>query len=647
MNQDALEFDKIKQQLAECAVTQYAKEKIAALTPLFQLDACRDRMRETTDAKTVVSAFGSPPLPAMTELGDIIAHVEREGMLLPEQLAAVMIFLVASRRMKDYLKRAAQSYSEIGTYGESIAVLPELYEELYRCVRNGAIEDNASPELKNLRRKIINASASIQAKLEQLLKSKKEYFSDGYVTVKAGRHVLPVKKEYRHQVSGSVVEISNSGSTCFIEPVAVQKTQDEISALRAEEDSEIRKILYTLTACVADYLPQIKQNRECLESLDFIFAKAKLSAAMDASPVQLTVERYMDIRQGRHPLLDRKICVPLDLSFGGETRGVVVTGPNTGGKTVALKTVGLLSLMAQCGLHIPANAESVICLHRNVLCDIGDGQSITENLSTFSAHISNIIAILEETTNESLVLLDELGSGTDPAEGMGLAVSVLEELNHRGCLFIATTHYPEIKEFAAKTSGLINAKMAFDKESLQPLYRLCIGEAGESCAFHIARRLGFPERMLKRAYEEAYSASKTDRTAPEMHFALNSDERTPPQRQSHTIQDSVRAKPAQPKRCDTFHVGDSVTVYPQKEIGIVYRVADERGVIGVQIKKKKQLINHKRIRLLTPAEQLYPDNYDFSILFDTVENRKKRHQMEKHHTPETEIIIGAEESWTR
>jgi len=313
--------------------------------------------------------------------------------------------------------------------------------------------------------------------------------------------------------------------------------------------------------------------------------------------------------------------VPLDFTIGGGVRGVVITGPNTGGKTVALKTVGLLSLMAQSGLHVPAEPGSRFTMNAGVLCDIGDGQSITENLSTFSSHMTNIIGILEETTPECLVLLDELGSGTDPAEGMGLAVAILEELRRRGCLFVATSHYPEIKEYAAQTDALQNARMAFDRESLQPLFRLEMGEAGESCAIYIAQRLGLPAHMLDRARAAAYYGALTAEESQET-----------PQLPGRRMIRIAEEKPA-PRHCDRFQVGDSVRVHPQRETGVVYCRADEKGMVGVQVRKRKFLVNHKRIQLLVAADALYPDNYDFSIIFDTVANRKARHALTKRHDP--------------
>ena len=399
-------------------------------------------------------------------------------------------------------------------------------------------------------------------------------------------------------------------------------------------------ILYTLSAMVADSAEAIRINLEYMEELDFIFAKGKLSVSMKASRPKLNTERRIRLVNGRHPLLPIQNSVPLNIEFGGLIKGVIITGPNTGGKTVAMKTVGLLSVMAQCGLHVPCE-EADLAMNAGFFCDIGDGQSISENLSTFSAHMKNVIRILEQTEEESLVLLDELGSGTDPAEGMGLAVAVLEELRGRGCLFMVTTHYPEVKEYGERTEGVINARMAFDRESLRPLYRLELGESGESCAFYIAKRLGMPQRILNRAEKAAYGtvARKTSKRPPE---------KTDPKPQQKAAASRIRPKRTEPDTGEKrrqrqtqigkkFALGDSVMVYPQKKLGIVFAPANDKGEVGVQIQKRKIFVSHRRLRLHVSAEKMYPPDYDFSILFDTVENRKARHAMERKHVPGLEI----------
>lgn len=631
---NTLEFNIILERLASLALSENVKEKLLSLQPVLSQRECKDRIQETTDGLKILEGLGNPPIASMTELDKILDLSTKGSMLIPEQLTIVCSFIASCKRMINYLKKSDTLNVSIASYGSAFYTLDMVFEEINRSIRNDMVDDNASSVLCNLRRKIENAKASIKLKLESILRSKKEYLADGYVVTRNGRFALPVKKEYKNQVTGTVIDTSNTGSTCFIEPAAIRKFQDELTFLEIDEDNEVRKILYTLTALVESYISELKINMECMEKLDYIFAKAKLSMEMKAIPVPITMERKFIIKQGRHPLLNPKSCVPLNFEIGGETSGIIITGPNTGGKTVTLKTVGLLSLMAQSGLHVPVAQGSIFCMFSNVLCDIGDGQSIEENLSTFSSHITNIIDILKNVSNESLVLLDEVGSGTDPAEGMGIAVSILAELKQRNCIFLATTHYPEIKDFAKNTKGLINARMEFDRESLKPLYQLQIGEAGESCALFIAQRLGFPSHMLARAEKEAYN--KVSAVMEHSSIIIEEDKKDENIVSTNKIKPDI-IKPTKPLHGESFNVGDSVRIFPQKDIGIIYKTIDEKGNLVVQIKGKKQSINHKRIKLITPASQLYPEDYDFSIIFDTVENRKARHDMGRKYDPSLEV----------
>ncbi len=649
-----LEFDKILDMLTGHAVSEKASERIRNLEPYMSEAEVSRHLNETTEARRIIEQYGTPPLSPMTYLDKILACLGKGIMLLPEQLGSIAQFLTACRRMRTYLKKAEASAAAVALYGNSIYELGELEDEINRTVRGNQVDDRASPQLADIRRKIANAGEQIRSKLDSLLRNNKAWFSESFISTRNGHYTLPVKKEYRNQVNGTVIDISQSGSTYFIEPSSARKLQEEMGLLYIEEDNEVRRILYTLTALVEENAQFISINREAMETLDFIFSKAKMSIAMNAAPLPVKQERRISITGGRHPLLKSETAVPLDFKIGGEIRGVVITGPNTGGKTVALKTIGLLSLMAQSGLHVPA-ADGCFTMNNYVLCDIGDGQSISENLSTYSSHMTNIIEILRSADNQSLVLLDELGSGTDPAEGMGLAVAILEELAAKKCIFVTTTHYPEIKEYAANTPGLTNARMAFDRQTLLPLYRLEIGEAGESCALYIAKRLGLPQHMLKRAAAEAYGERtyrKADKAPdPLVSQALNSSsEAVRSDTAGIQAQAPKRIRPQEIKRSPEnprymkFNIGDSVIVYPQKLIGIVYQKANEKGELGVQIKKRKVLINHKRIKLHVPAQELYPDNYDFSIIFDSVATRKAHHKMERKHDPGLLIELTDEAS---
>lgn len=658
----ALEFDIILNMLCDYAVSENAKQKLLNLEPILSEREVIARINDTTEARTILDCVGTPPLSTMKDVEMLLQLSQKGAMLIPEQLTNILIFVTACNRMKSFLKRCESLNIGVAGYSGSINEMTDLYSEIEKSIRSNKVDDNASKELKNIRRKIDNITSEMKSKLDSLLRSKKEWFTDGYIASRNGHFVLPVKKEFKNQISGSVMDISSTGSTYFIVPNSVLKLEEERSLLVIAESNEERRILYMLTAMVGENAFTIRLNMEAMEALDFIFAKAKLSLDMKAVPAKINTNRYIQVVNGRHPLIKLDECVPLNFTIGDKVTGIVITGPNTGGKTVTLKTIGLIQLMSQCGLHVPC-VSAEVCLNNAVLCDIGDGQSITENLSTFSSHISNIINIINHTDRDSLVLLDELGSGTDPAEGMGIAISILEELQKLECLFVATTHYPEIKEYASKTEGLVNARMAFDRESLKPLYRLEIGEAGESCALYIAKRLGFPEHMLERAYYEAYGHSvSTSHKLPDTDLLDNlngthaestmlSESAFHVENNLHTdtkhhisLNKIIKEEPKKQvsQRSKRFQIGDSVMVYPQKKIGIIYHSANEKGEIGVQIKKTKELINHKRLQLIAPASELYPEDYDFSIIFDSVTNRKARHKMEKGYQPDLAIVYEKE-----
>lgn len=604
-----LEFDKIRELLKEGASTERARERIDALAPILDQERAEAAIEETTEARKVLDSLGTPPSGSTQEVREIAQEAELGSLLGAQQLDQIRQFAVLCMRLSRYLGKCRDIAPGIAGYGAGIQDLSPLQDQ-------------------------------IRLKLENMLRSLRSIFSESFVSNRNGHYTLPVKKEHKNKVPGTVIDASSTGATVFIEPSAISRLREELETLRIEEENEEKMILYTLSAMVADSAEAIRINLEYMEELDFIFAKGKLSVSMKASRPKLNTERRIRLVNGRHPLLPIQNSVPLNIEFGGSIKGVIITGPNTGGKTVAMKTVGLLSVMAQCGLHVPCE-EADLAMNAGFFCDIGDGQSISENLSTFSAHMKNVIRILEQTEEESLVLLDELGSGTDPAEGMGLAVAVLEELRGRGCLFMVTTHYPEVKEYGERTEGVINARMAFDRESLRPLYRLELGESGESCAFYIAKRLGMPQRILNRAEKAAYGtvAGKTSKRPPE---------KTDPKPQQKAAASRIRPKRTEPDTGEKrrqrqtqigkkFALGDSVMVYPQKKLGIVFAPANDKGEVGVQIQKRKIFVSHRRLRLHVSAEKMYPPDYDFSILFDTVENRKARHAMERKHVPGLEI----------
>ncbi len=633
MNIDTmLEFDKVKERWMALALTADGKARIAQAACFFDEAALGKALRDTSDARKLIEVCKTPPLAALEGVRELMDCARKEGCLLPHQLEQVAEMLAAVGRMKGYLERGKGYENSLAYYEVNLDPADELREEISRQIRNGAVEDHASRQLLKVRREIDSLRERMKQKAEQLIRVHKEAVAESFSTIRNGRICIPVKKEYKWKLPGSVIAQSATGNTVFIHPAAMECLYEELQQLTIQEENEVYQILCVLTAMVMNREEGLEENIRVMEKLDFIFSKGKLSLEMDGVEPEIHVERELYLKGARHPLMEKARCVPLDFSTGKGARGVIITGPNTGGKTVAIKTVALNCLMAQCGLHV-ACEEARICMNSGILCDIGDGQAISENLSTFSAHMKHVLEILEVADGNSLVLMDELGSGTDPAEGMGIAVSVLDELQKRGCLFFVTTHYPEIKEYASKSVHVVNARMEFDRETLRPTYRMIMGEAGESCAFYIARKLGMPEGMLRTAVRAAYGEGAEEEYLEGLGSAEARDFANPKRPKLPRIQKQKKPKPSA-QLSQVYHVGDSVLVFPEKRIGIVCVPVNEKGVLRVQLPEKKIWINHKRVKLHVAAEELYPEDYDFSIVFDTVENRKIRHNMERKYTEE-------------
>lgn len=622
-----IEFDKIKEIWCGEAVTESAKEKIRNVTFFLDENALRKELRDTTNSREMIDKLGNPPLQDVTEIKEILEISEKGDCLTPYQLERVQRVLIIVERLKSYLARGKQFENPIAYYDENLDEQRDLRQEIIRQIRGDMVDDHASKELYEVRMQIIRCEEQMKQKAEQILRNNKDCMADSYYTTRNGRICLPVKKEYRYKISGSAIDKSATGNTIFVEPTGVAQFFEQIQLLKIEEENEIYKILYTLTAMVSDAAPAMQENMRLIEKLDFIFSKGKLSLELDCVEPRINLERKIVLEDARHPLMDKAVNVPLQFSLGETNRGIVITGPNTGGKTVAIKTVMLNCIMAQCGLHVTCKKAN-ICMNAEYLCDIGDGQNLSENLSTFSAHIKNVLQILGEVSKDSFVIMDELGSGTDPVEGMGIAIAILEELRQSGANFLVTTHYPEVKEYADKTEDIVNARMTFDKETLMPTYQMVIGEAGESCAFYIADRLGMPKEMLKVAVSAAYGdeAYKNYRFQTDASLQKKSGNKLKKVKKTHT-DSTLTVK---------YQIGDSVMILPDKKIGIVCEPTNEKGVLRVQVANRKIWINHKRVKLHVKAEELYPEDYDFSIIFDSVKNRKVRHDMGRKYT--TEVI---------
>lgn len=508
-----LEYNKIIDMLEKYAISGLGKEQVRNLLPMTDIISIETAQQETSDALKRIYKKGSLPMTGIKDITPSLLRLEVGSTLGMGELLSISALLTACARAKSYARHDTDEY-ERDSLDDRFDVLMPLTNtntEIQRCILSeDTMSDDASPTLKNIRRQINNTNAKIHEHLNGLINSSdaKTYFQDNIITMRNNRYCIPVKQEYKGQVKGMVHDQSATGSTVFIEPAAVVKYNNELAELAAKEQAEIEKILSELSILVSEDLDTIKSNLTIMTELDFIFAKGSLAKQMRASMPLFDNEKTINIKQGRHPLIDSKKVVPIDINLGIDFNLLVITGPNTGGKTVSLKTIGLFTLMGQAGLHIPAFDGSKLAIFKDVYADIGDEQSIEQSLSTFSSHMTNTISIIEKADADSLVLFDELGAGTDPVEGAALARAILNHFHTNNILAVATTHYSEIKVFALETPGIENACCEFDVKSLAPTYRLLIGVPGKSNAFAISKKLGLPEYIIDVASSYIDSSDK-------------------------------------------------------------------------------------------------------------------------------------------
>jgi len=509
MNKKALhtlEYDKIIEKLAAFAVSPMAKERARELQPATVMSDIALWQQETTEATDMILRKGTPSFGGFREIRPQLKRASMAGVLSISELMEIGEFLYVCRKMKNYGKHEnkAEAYERMDEYFELLAPIPSLENEINRCILSETeISDDASAELRNIRKEIKISNEKVRDHLNGVISSSayRNMLQDFVITIRNDRYCVPVKSEYRNTFPGMIHDQSNTGSTLFMEPLSVIQLNNKIKELQAKEKDEIRKILVELSRLVTENTMVLEANLELLTQMDFIFAKAGLSVSMGGTRPLFNTKGYIHIEKARHPLLDAKAVVPINIYLGKEFTTLLITGPNTGGKTVALKTLGLFTLMGQAGLHIPAFDHSQLAIFDNVFADIGDEQSIEQSLSTFSSHMTNIVKIMDEVTDDSLVLFDELGAGTDPTEGAALALAIIQELKERKIRTAVTTHYSELKVYALSTKGVENACCEFDVETLRPTYRLLIGIPGKSNAFAISKRLGLQEYIINSAKE--------------------------------------------------------------------------------------------------------------------------------------------------
>lgn len=604
-----LHYNKLKDIIKSYCISGLGKELIDKLQPSNNLRQVERMLDETTEGRRLLDASYVLPLKGIFNIKPLMDKMEKGASLEPSDLILVSNFLRGCRKVSIFIKDKEGYAPTLASYGANITQLQYIEEEIESSINGNRVDTNASKELKRIRRHIDMCESNIKEKLEKFLKSpaNKEYIQEFFISQRNGRYTIPIKASYKNQIQGSIVDSTSKGTTVFVEPYTISKYTSELSTLRAEESIEEYRILSILTGMVYERKRDISINIEVIAQFDMIMAKARYSKEIDGVKPHINSHGYINIINGRYPLIEN--AVPLNFTIGSDYRTLIITGPNAGGKTVVLKTVGLLTQAIQSGFHVAMDRKSEMAVFDDIFVDIGDDQSIENALSTFSSHVKNLASILREAPRNSLLLFDEIGSGTEPNEGAALAIAILEEFYLKGCITVASTHYGEIKNYSQNHEDFQNAAMEFKSETLEPTYKLFIGKSGDSNALYIARKMGINERIISRTrkYIETkdYSydlvrTSKITREAP----AVVEDE-----------------------KIYEYHQGDRVALLDYADYGIVYSGCDRFNNIKIFYNGELIDVNYKRIKLENTAEELYPAGYDMNQLFTAYKDRKLEHDI--------------------
>lgn len=606
-----LHYNQLKEIVKSYCVSGLGKELIDKLQPSNNIKQVNRMLDETSEGRRLLDASYTIPLKGIFNINPLISKMEKGAALEVSDLITISNFLRGCGKVKLFIKDKEGYAPTLCAYGESITELNYIEEEIESCIKGSAIDSNASKELKRIRRHIEDCEAKIKDKLDKFLKSNanKEAIQEFFISQRNGKYTIPIKAAFKNQIQGSIVEVSSKGTTVFIEPSSISKHTSELSILKTEEAVEEYRILATLTELVYERIKEIKINIEVISEYDMIFAKAKYSKDINGIKPKINGVGYINIINGKYPLIEKG--VPLNFSIGKDYRTLIITGPNAGGKTVVLKTVGLLTLGIQSGFHISAEVGTEMAVFDDIFVDIGDDQSVENALSTFSSHAKNLGSILKESSKNSLLIFDEIGSGTEPNEGAALAISILEEFYLKGCITIASTHYGEIKNFSQNHPHFQNAAMEFQKDTLEPLYKLHIGKSGDSNALYIAKKMGISDKVIERTRK--YIKTK------DYNYELIADSKLPKQneeKEEHQVQ-------------YYYKQGDRVTLLDYNKPGIVYKEVDELNNIIVLYNNNFIEVNYKRLKLENTAEELYPEGYDMNQLFVSYKDRKLDHDIER------------------
>lgn len=607
---EKLHYYKLKEIIKGYCVSGLGKSLIDKLEPSDNLKIVEQRLEETSEGRRLLDASYHIPLEGIFDVVPLIYKIDKGAALDPNELVMISNFLRGCRKIKLFMKDKEGYAKTLSSYGENITDLSYIEEEINISIKGSTVDSNASKELKKIRRHIDICEGKIKERLEKFLKNStnKEYIQESFISQRNGRYTIPIKAAFKNQVQGTIIETSTKGSTVFIEPSVISKYTMELSTLKVEESIEEYRILSTLTEMIYERIKDLKINIEVISEYDMIWAKAKYSREINGIKPKINNHGYIKIVKGNYPLI--KNGVPLDFEIGKEYRSLIITGPNAGGKTVVLKTVGLLTLATQSGFHIEAKEGTEISIFNKIFVDIGDDQSVENSLSTFSSHVKNLAQILKESNKSTLLLFDEIGSGTEPNEGAALAIAILEEFYKKGCIIVASTHYGEIKNFSKEHPDFENAAMEFKSETLEPLYKLVIGKSGQSNALYISKKMGIEDSIIEKARK--YMETK------DYNYNLV--------KESKIIKKKVEKENIE---YDLYSVGDKVRLLDNNKEAIVYKEINELNNITVLCEGNFIEVNYKRLKLEIKAEELYPEGYDLNQLFVSFKERKLQKDIER------------------
>lgn len=609
---EKLQFNELKDIVKSYCVSGLGKQLLDKLTPSSNLTVVKNRLNETTEARTILDAEGHVPFLGVSNIDNTIKKLEKGIILDPSELVSISDFLRGCRKIKKFMLEKEFFAPVLASYANSMSEFKRVEEEINFAIKANRVDSAASRELRRIRNHLETTEEKIKERLAKFLNNSanKTYIQEFFISKKDDRYTIPIKASYKNHVQGTVVEISSKGATVFMEPSTVAKFNVELATLKAEEAVEEYQILATLSGLLMENIREISINMELISQYDMVFAKAKFSKHIGGVEPSLNDVGYVKLINCKHPLLTGE-AVPLHFEIGKDYRSLIITGPNAGGKTVVLKTIGLLTLATMSGFHIVADKGTEIAVFDHIFVDIGDNQSIENALSTFSSHMKNLSDIMRASNNNTLLLFDEIGSGTEPNEGAALAISILEEFYHMGCMTVATTHYGEIKRFSEMHSDFMNAAMRFNSETLEPLYKLVIGTSGESNALWISKKMNIRESILQRA--KGYIDNK------DYDLKRVNDSNI---RKLKVEQERTRVK-------YEFKRGDRVKLLDHDDVGIVYEEMDNFYNIDVFFEGEFIKVNVKRLALELPATELYPEGYDLETLFVDYKDRKLQHDIER------------------